>query len=262
MRLNPALNPGMRAPRAAARASLLRLMLAAVAACASPGFPQPAAILEKALAQMRSVRTLRCTITRKQAYKGICKTAQCVFYHDRPAAKFAYVYSSPFEYSFWTDGSSVCGVQRGKKRGYTVTAAADSISYRSLLSSIHICEPLFHFERTDTLRVSLKASIDDFLYFECALGGGNEALKIDRNRNVVTLIEAFDRLGAVRQQTVFEYDSARGKPPWFPRRIITRGNGAGAIETDTLIFTKVEINKPLQASVFVPPPFADMRQTN
>jgi hypothetical protein len=221
-------------------------------------FSQPAAILEKSLAEMRKIKSLRCSIIRKQSYSGVIKTAQCSFYYDRQKEKYAYIYASPYEYSFWADDSTVCGVERGKKRGYRITAAADSLRYHSLIESIHLCEPVFHFEKQDTLHVSLKASIDDFLFFDCPAGAGKEVIKINRNKNLVDLIETFDSTGALRRQTIFEWDTTKGKTPSFPKKIISRGNSTGAIETDTLIFSKVEINKSLKESVFAPPPFANV----
>jgi hypothetical protein len=188
----------------------------------------------------------------------VSKIAQCVFYYDGQKGKYAYIYASPYEYSFWADDSMVCGVQRGKKIGYVMRASADSLGYRSLLGSINVCSPLVQFGRTDTLRVSLKASIDDFLYFEFPAGLNREVVKIDRNRGAITLRETFDSAGAVRRQTIFEYDTTKSKNTWFPRKMIVRGNSAGAIETDTLIFTKVEIDKGIKESVFVIPAFTDI----
>ncbi len=219
---------------------------------------QPAAMLEKAFAEIRSIKSLSCSILRKQSYKGIGKTAQCSFFYDRQKGRFAYVYVSPYEYSFWADDSMVCGVQRGKKRGYIVKAAADSVGFRALLESVHVCGPLFQGEKNDVGRVSLKASIDDFLYFERSDGIGREVVKIDRNKKAVMLIETFDSAGALRRQTLFEYDSAKVRNAWFPKRVITRANPTGKIETDTLLFSKVEINKGIKESVFVVPAFTDI----
>jgi outer membrane lipoprotein-sorting protein len=217
---------------------------------------QPNAMLERSMSGIRSIETFKCAMVRKQTYKGINKTASCAFYHDRPKGKFAYIYTSPFDYSFWIDGDAVCGMNRNKKRGYNAKSSTDFSNYCSLLESIHVCGPLFQFEKLDTLRVSLKASVDDFLYFEYPVCAGREVLKVDRNKNIIVLIETFDSTGAVRRQTVFEYDTTKQKVPVFPKKIITRRNPTGYIQTDTLILTKVEINKGIKESVFAPPPFA------
>jgi outer membrane lipoprotein-sorting protein len=229
-----------------------------VALFAVPACPQPAVVLEKALSHIRSMKTLSCSFVRKQSYQGINKTAKGAFYHDRRKGKFVYVYASPYDYSFWVDDSAVCGLDRNGKRGYVTKASIDSRRYRSLLESVHICGPRFKFDRMDTLRVSFKASIDDFLYFECPTGSGREVLKVNRNGNCITLIETFDSGGAVMRQTIFEYDTTNGKAAMFPKKIITRGNETGAIETDTLLFSKVEINKKIKEAVFLPPAFTEI----
>jgi hypothetical protein len=239
--------------------SLRTACLFSLVIAAAHTFSQPAAMLETALAGIRSVKTLHCSMVRKQSYKGINKTASCSFFYDRHKGKFAYVYASPYEYSFWVDDSTVCGVNRNHKRGYAVKAAVDSFGFGPLFESVHICAPLFSFERMDTLRVSLKASINDFLYFERPVGAGREVLKVNRNKKFITLMETFDSTGSVRRQTVFEYDTAQGKTPRFPRKIITRKNTTGIIETDTLLFAKVEIDKNIKESVFIPPAFTDVR---
>jgi hypothetical protein len=220
-------------------------------------FAQPAVMLEHALSDMRRVNTLSCSIVRKQSYKGVQKTALCAFHYNRQKGKSNYVYASPYDYSFWVDDSAVCGVKRTGNQGYRVAAASDSRRYRSLLESIHLCRPLFRFAAIDTLRVSLKASIDDSLYFEYPAGSGREVVKVDKGRNVVTLMESFDSTGAVRRQTLFEYETKKGMTSRIPSRIVTRGNATGFIETDTLLLTHLEINKGLDESLFRPPSFVD-----
>lgn len=236
--------------------NVIRLVITTVVVCVT-GRPsaQPAVMLEKALSDIRHVKTFSCSIVRKQSYKGFKKTAQCAFHYDRQLGKSSYVYAPPYDYSFWVDDSAVCGVKRNGKQGYFIKASADSSRYRMLLESIHLCHPLFQFAAVDTLRVFLKASIDDSLYFEYPAGSGREVVKVDKNRNVVTLMETFDSTGAVRKQTIFEYETKKGKTSPFPSKIVTRGNTAGAIETDTLLLSKLEIDKNLDESVFMPPTF-------
>jgi hypothetical protein len=225
---------------------------------AQPATTQPAVMLEKAIDNFRRVQTFSCSIIRKQSYNGFKKTAQCEFHYSRKQGKFTYVYASPFDYSFWIDDSTVCGVKRGGNRGYRIAGAIDSVKYRALLESIHLCRPLFQFAAIDTLRVSLIASIDDSLYFQYPAGGGREVVKVDKGRNVVTLMETFDSAGVLRKQTLFTYETKKGKTSPFPSHIITRGNAAGDIETDTLLLAKVEVNKSIKESVFTPPVFADV----
>jgi hypothetical protein len=218
-------------------------------------FAQPAVMLERALSDMRRVKTFSCSIIRKQCYKGVVKTALCAFHYNRQKGKSSYVYAAPYDYSFWVDDSAVCGVKRNGNQGYRVTASSDFRRYRTLLESIHLCRPLFRFVAIDTLRVSLKASIDDSLYFEYPAGSGREVVKVDRGRNVVTLMESFDSTGAVKRQTLFEYETKNGKTARIPRQIVTRGNATGFIETDTLLLSHLEVNKGLAESIFTPPSF-------
>jgi hypothetical protein len=214
---------------------------------------QPAVMLEKTLAPIRRVQTVSCSIVRKQSYKGFQKTAHCEFHYSRKQGKFAYIYAPPYDYSFWIDDSAVCGVKRDDNQGYRIAALSNASKYRTLQESVHLCRPLFQCAEIDPRQVSLKASIDDSLYFEYPAGNGREVVKVDQRRNVVEFIETFDSTGALRRQTLFKYESKKGKAPLFPCQIVTRDNTTGVIETDTILITNVEINKDIEDSVFMLP---------
>ena len=216
---------------------------------------QPSAMLEQALRGVRSISTLTCTMVRTQSFNGVRKTSRCDFFFDRQQGRRAYRYAPPYEYMFTADDSVFRGVNRKTGQGYSVTTAADASHYKALLGSIDMTWPLLRLAGTDTLDLTLKASINDFLYFERPLDEGNEMIKVDRGRGAVVGIEWFDKNGNVRCQTTFDYDTTAGKKPLFPRRIAVKQNPTGIITVDTLMVSKVEINKKLKESAFAVPEF-------
>ncbi len=219
-------------------------------------FSQPTAMLEKALSRINAVKTLQCAIVRKQTFKGVNKIAKCDFYFDRQQGKFSYVYASPYAYSFWVDDAAICGVSRTNNEGYRASAGEDPSRYGDLIGSVHLCRQLFQLSRRDAPPVSLKARINQFLYFERSSGEEKEVIQVDLRINSVTLIETFTTTGKVLRQTFFVYAPTKGKPSAVPQKIITREIKAGIIETDELFFTNVEINKNIQPAVFLPPMYA------
>jgi outer membrane lipoprotein-sorting protein len=211
---------------------------------------QPSAMLEEALRGVRSISTLSCAMVRIQSFNGVRKTSRCDFFFDRQRGRRAYSYAAPYEYTFTADDSVFCGVNRKSGQGYSVTTAGDASHYKALLGSIDMTWPLLRLAGTDTLDLTLKASINNFLYFERPLDEGNEMIKVDRGRGAVVGIEWFDKSGDVRCQTTFDYDTTGGKKPLFPRRIAVKQNPTGIIFVDTLLISKVKINKKLKESAF------------
>ena len=194
---------------------------------ASASTAQPAAMLENALRGVRSIGTLTCLIARKQSCGGVEKSSRCECTFDHNGGRCCYAYASPYEYTFTVSDSEVVGVNRKSKQGYKVKLVSEPARFRELLESVHLLGPLLQFGRMDTLIVSLKASIGDFLYFQRDAGAAHELIKADRAGNAVVLVETSDSTGAVTRQTVFEYDASSGKRAVFPRKVIIRQNPAG-----------------------------------
>jgi|GEM_PF-1705470 len=228
-----------------------------ISCLAASAFAQPAAILRNALGAVRSIGAVSCSVVRKQSCNGVVKISRCFFCFDRETGRWAYTYAKPFDYTFIANDSTITGVNRRSKQGYCVNAVSAPARFNELLASVHLFGPLLRFTRMDTLAVSLKASINDFLYFERETGEGREIIKADRAKNAIVLVEMIDSSDNVRRQTVFEYDTA-SKKALFPNKIIVRQNPAGTISVDTLLISKVEINKKLKASAFEIPAFVEI----
>ena len=223
--------------------------------CAAPCCGQPAATLEKALSGVRSIATLHCSAIRKQSFDGEIKTVRLDFYFDRQGYNWAYVYAAPYAYTFAANDSMLRGVNRKTKTGYCVKNSVNGRRYRELVESTHLLAPLLQFTRMDTLAVDLKASVDNFLYFQRPTATGSEGIKVDAVKNSIRVVETFDETGCVRWQTFCVYDTVKAPQAAWPVMLVSKRIVAGSIQIDSLLFTKIEIDKKIKASVFDLPPF-------
>lgn len=234
------------------------IIAAALAAAAIFVFAQ-----DQTLAPGR-VRTVVCTIIRKNSYNGFSKVVKGTFCYEARTNRASYEYGAPFGFRFIVCDTAIIGIDIRRNSGYVWRRGRDDFGCTDLYSSVHFFDPYLACVNADTALLSLSGRTDSHTYFERRNLSSTDVLARNDESGAYDCIESFDGQGALYRQVKARFDENEGVYD-FPVRIVVRNRCGDLITSDTVIISNARVNGAIPTGAFAPPdhcrlqPIDDMR---